>query len=68
MKRVVAGHKANLANHRTSDESKEASRAFIAKFEGGGEQSEHDAEIHHNRVVGGHKAAIGQYAHSVDRP
>jgi hypothetical protein len=57
MKRVVAGHKANLHNARTSEESKEASRAFIARMEGG-EEDEHEAEVHHNRVVGGHKAAL----------
>ncbi|VDC06168.1 unnamed protein product [Peniophora sp. CBMAI 1063] len=59
---VAGGHKANLANERTSEESKQHSRAQLDELESsgrvGGASREHTDKKNTNNVLGGFKATI----------
>ncbi|VDC04108.1 unnamed protein product [Peniophora sp. CBMAI 1063] len=59
--RVAGGHKANLSNAKTSEESKQHSRAQLDEIESSGRldtagRSEGDKNF--SNVLGGHKATI----------
>ncbi|KZV65671.1 hypothetical protein PENSPDRAFT_637974 [Peniophora sp. CONT] len=59
--RVAGGHKANLSNNNTSDESKQHSRAQLDEIESSGrlETAGHsNADKNMGNVLGGHKATI----------
>ncbi|KZT30334.1 hypothetical protein NEOLEDRAFT_1125843 [Neolentinus lepideus HHB14362 ss-1] len=57
---VAGGHKANLNNPNTSEESKQHSRQVVAEMESSGEVGSggDDAYKNEGNVVGGHKANL----------
>ncbi|KZO98843.1 hypothetical protein CALVIDRAFT_534923 [Calocera viscosa TUFC12733] len=57
---VAGGHKANLHNARTSDESKEHSKQVLSDLESSGELDSTGGDVMKNEgnVVGGHKANL----------
>ncbi|KZT62054.1 hypothetical protein CALCODRAFT_490625 [Calocera cornea HHB12733] len=57
---VAGGHKANLANSNTSDESKQHSKEVLDELEQSGEvnQGNGDAGKNQGNVIGGHKANL----------
>jgi len=62
---VIGGHKANIANPNTSDESKEHSRQVIQEVEdgnvdhlSGNDRSTDESDKETNRVLGGYKATL----------
>ncbi|EPQ60863.1 conidiation protein 6 [Gloeophyllum trabeum ATCC 11539] len=55
---VAGGHKANLNNPNTSEESKEHSRQVLDDLESSGEVGGGDALKNEGNVVGGHKANL----------
>ncbi|KZV64087.1 hypothetical protein PENSPDRAFT_757509 [Peniophora sp. CONT] len=59
--RVAGGHKANLSNANTSEESKQHSRAQLDELESSGrvgDASREHGEKNHGNVLGGFKATI----------
>ncbi|EIN13506.1 hypothetical protein PUNSTDRAFT_129185 [Punctularia strigosozonata HHB-11173 SS5] len=57
---VAGGHKANLNNPNTSDESKERSRQVLDELEDSGElqSTGRDSTKNKGNVIGGHKANL----------
>jgi len=61
---VIGGHKANIANPKTSEESKEHSRQVIQEVEdgnvdlSGNDRSVDESGKEVNRVLGGYKATL----------
>lgn len=58
---VIGGHKANLANPKTSEESKEHSRQELDRLESEGGMTAGDAADtgkNEGNVIGGHKANL----------
>nr|OQO28960.1 hypothetical protein B0A51_03769 [Rachicladosporium sp. CCFEE 5018] len=65
---VAGGHKANLNNPNTSEESKQHSRDVLEnQLDGGDVTSASDANKNPNNVQGGIKAAINNPNTSVER-
>ncbi|KAI0033334.1 hypothetical protein K488DRAFT_47954 [Vararia minispora EC-137] len=56
---VAGGHKANLKNSNTSEESKDHSRQQLSELEDSGRLGQQGSEgKNHNNVMGGYKATI----------
>ncbi|TFK57355.1 hypothetical protein OE88DRAFT_1730728 [Heliocybe sulcata] len=55
---VAGGHKANINNPNTSEESKDRSRQALDEMESSGEVGGRDASKNQGNVIGGHKANL----------